>query len=197
MNPGACFVLEPLFSTLRALHLCLLCVASLLSLSLSPHAMGKSGDRNQPIHVVADSAELNEVTGVGVYRGDVRITQGSMVLTADRVTVFAPGRELQKLIAENDDQGDKAKFRQLTDAGDTLTARSRRMEYVPDENRITLLEDAVLRNGANRFAADRIVYDIARRIVDAGGGEVGGRVEMTLVPEDDAARDDEQPAKER
>lgn len=153
-------------------------------------AAGKTGDRKQPINVSADSAELNEVSGVGVYRGDVRITQGSMVLTADEVTIIAPGRELQKLIAESDDQGEKARFRQITDAGNELTARSRRMEYEPDKNQITLLTDAVLRNGGNRFAAERIVYHIDRQVVDAEGGHGSERVKMTLVPQDD----DEPPA---
>jgi len=33
-------------------------------------------DRNQPIRVQADTAELDDLRGVAVYRGDVVITRG-------------------------------------------------------------------------------------------------------------------------
>lgn len=184
-------VFELLSSALRSLRLCgerLTRILFVAALVLPVPGFGRSDDAKQPIHVEADSAELNEASGVGVYRGDVRITQGSMVLTADEVTIIAPGRELQKLIATSDDQDEKARFRQLTDTGDELTARSRRMEYEPGKKQITLLTDAVLRNAGNRFAAERIVYHIDRQVVDADGGDGGERVKMTLVPEDDAAQ---------
>lgn len=167
-----------------------LCLAALVSPAAS---LGKAGDAQQPVHVEADAAQLNQVTGVGIYRGEVRITQGSMVLTADKVTLIAPGRNLQKVIAQSDDKGDKSTFRQLTSAGDVLTATSRRIDYQPNKNRIILLEDAVLRRPPDRFAAERIVYHIESQIVDAGGEQGGGRVNMTLVPEDrsERSREDE------
>lgn len=155
-----------------------------LIIGLPALSLGKSDDSGQPIHVEADAAELNETTGVGVYRGNVRITQGSMVLTADEVTVIAPDRDLQKVIARSGGPGEKSTFRQLTDAGEEITAEARRMEYEPDGNQIILLHDVVLRRAANRFTAERIVYHIDRQIVDAGDPRGEARVEMTLVPED-------------
>ena len=53
----------------------------LLSLGL---ALGSAGawalpsDREQPIRVQADTAELDDKQGVAVYRGDVVITQGTL-----------------------------------------------------------------------------------------------------------------------
>ncbi|MDL2424869.1 lipopolysaccharide transport periplasmic protein LptA, partial [Pseudomonas sp. BAgro211] len=44
-------------------------------------------DREQPIRVQADSAELDDKQGVAVYRGDVVVTQGSMKLTGNTVTL--------------------------------------------------------------------------------------------------------------
>jgi lipopolysaccharide export system protein LptA len=155
-----------------------------LAAGLPVSSAGRSGDSEQPIHVEADAAELNETTGVGVYRGNVRITQGSMLLTADEVTVVARDRDLQKIIARSDDPDGKSTFRQLTDAGEEITAEAERMEYEPDENRIILLHEAVLRRAANRFAAERIVYHIDRQVVDAGDPRGEARVEMTLVPKD-------------
>jgi lipopolysaccharide export system protein LptA len=160
-----------------ALHL-------LLAFALVWPAMGigKSDDAEQPVHVEADTAELNERTGTGIYRGNVRITQGSMTLTADEVTFIAPDRELRKVIARS--QGGKATFRRLTDGGDELFAEARRMEYEPDKERIILLGDAVLRTSANRVGAERIVYQLDRQVVDADDPQGKGRVKMTLMPEE-------------
>ncbi len=162
-----------------------LCGLLILGLILPAPSLAKSGEHKQPIHIVADRADLNQVTGTGVYRGKVRITQGSMVLTADEVVVIAPGGELQKLIADSNSRGSRAKFRQLTDDGGEIMARAMRMEYEPSQARITLFDNAVLDNAGNRFAADRIVYHVDRQAVDAGGGKRGGRVEMTLVPQNE------------
>ncbi|MGI8740939.1 MAG: LptA/OstA family protein [Gammaproteobacteria bacterium] len=181
-------------------HLALMLLLAIPQLSLAQQA-----DSALPIEIEADRAELNEVTGVGVYRGDARVTQGSMVLNADTMTVITAGRRLQKIIAE----GDKSTFRQTfpgdnapaaDDPGENepgenapeenapgenaLYAEALRMEYEPGKHRITLLGEAFLRRAKNDFAATRIVYDIRRRVVDADNPDGAGRVQMTLVPED-------------
>jgi lipopolysaccharide export system protein LptA len=175
-------ILNP--SRLRACYFRVSLVAFVLTAALVLPSLGTaaSRDTDRPIHVKADTAELDEVTGVGVYRGDVRITQGTMVLTADTVTVIAPNRRVQKLIADSGDDGDKSAFRHIARGGDVLIAKARYMEYEPDQDRITLLKDAVLRKAADRFAAERIVYYIDRQVIDAGDTQGGERVEMTLVP---------------
>ena len=53
----------------------------------SVSAWALPSDRDQPIRVQADSAELDDKQGVAVYRGDVVITQGTMKITGDTVTI--------------------------------------------------------------------------------------------------------------
>ncbi|MBA2410940.1 MAG: lipopolysaccharide transport periplasmic protein LptA [Gammaproteobacteria bacterium] len=181
-------------------------LAFMLMLAMPPLSLAQQNDSELPLEIEADRAELNEVTGIGIYRGDVRVTQGGMVLNAATVTVIAPGRRLQKIIA----QGDKSTFRQTVSGGnapnkdkpgedepgesgpgeDVLWAEALRMEYEPHKHRITLLGDAFLRRAKNDFAAERIVYDIRRRVVDADDPKHTGRVKMTLVPEDADDGDD-------
>ena len=73
------------------------CVKTLpLLLGLSAFLLGTGAwalpeDRNQPIRVQADTAELDDRQGVAVYRGDVVITQGSMKITGDTVTITQNG----------------------------------------------------------------------------------------------------------
>ena len=53
----------------------------------SAAAWALPSDRDQPIRIQADSAELDDRQGVAVYRGDVIITQGTLKITGDTVTI--------------------------------------------------------------------------------------------------------------
>ena len=53
----------------------------------SAAAWALPSDRDQPIRIQADSAELDDKQGVAVYRGDVIITQGTLKITGDTVTI--------------------------------------------------------------------------------------------------------------
>jgi lipopolysaccharide export system protein LptA len=88
-----------------------------------PGAALAQGERSLPIHIEADSALLDDQRGTSVYRGNVRITQGQTVITADQVTVHAPGRVVEHLVAE----GDLARLRTLSEEGREMHAEARRM----------------------------------------------------------------------
>ena len=60
-------------------------------------AFSLSDDSSQPINIKSDSAEINDATGVSIYIGNVVITQGSMVLTGDKVTLEVSNKKVQKI----------------------------------------------------------------------------------------------------
>jgi lipopolysaccharide export system protein LptA len=63
-------------------------IALLLGALLAPTLGAAAGaDREQPINVRARSVEINEKTGIAVYRGDVVVRQGEMELRGERVEV--------------------------------------------------------------------------------------------------------------
>lgn len=53
----------------------------------SASAWALPDDRNQPIRIQADDAQLDDKNGVATYKGDVIITQGSMKVTGNTVTI--------------------------------------------------------------------------------------------------------------
>ena len=62
----------------------------LLSLSAalgSASAFALPNDRDQPIRIQADNAHLDDKQGVATYTGDVIITQGSMMIKGNTVTM--------------------------------------------------------------------------------------------------------------
>ncbi|MCZ7019093.1 LptA/OstA family protein, partial [Salmonella enterica] len=53
----------------------------------SVSAWALPNDSQQPIHIQADDAQLDDKQGIATYKGDVIITQGSMKITGNTVTL--------------------------------------------------------------------------------------------------------------
>lgn len=161
--------------------------AALLVALLLAGAAQAAPPREEPIHIEADRAELDERRGTAVYRGDVRLRQGTMRAAGTELTLHTgPDRRLERAVIT----GAPAVWRREPGAeGPALEGEARRIEYFPAERRVVLTGAAVLRRGASRFRSERIVYDLARDVVLAGPGADGrGRVRATIVPGGEAAR---------
>ncbi len=129
--------------------------ALLLMLALPAHAL--STDKDQPIEVEADTAELDEVKNVSIYRGNVIVIQGSIRMTGDVMTVYQTDNDdLDHLIME----GNPATYKQLPDDSKIYDeARALRMEYHEIKNKVILIDQAVVTQEGLRFSGDRIDYD--------------------------------------
>ena len=154
----------------------------LLSLCLlAPQvALALRSDKDQPIHIAADRANINAKQGVSIYQGNVRVIRGSMHLEADTVTVYSTQNTIKKIIAV----GNPVHFRELPDNNKSMIrATAQRMEYYADQNKVILLDHAVVWQGTNKFSSQRIVYDTVQDIVTAGQqGSGTQRVHITIVP---------------
>ncbi len=160
----------------------ILCLALLASVAVP--AAAQSGDANQPIHIQANAATLDDRKNVAVYTGNVIITQGSMRLTGSRVTLTLDNAgEVQKLVST----GSPATFRQTPAGGKQVDARALTIEYHADTERVVLIDQAFLEQAGNTFQGQRVTYDIQRQVVDAGratavDGESTERVEIIIQP---------------
>ncbi len=152
----------------------------LLALVLaSPAGRALTSDRDQPMLIEADRAELDDARGISTYRGNVKVTQGTLVLTGDTMTVYSKDDEITKVIVE----GTPASYRQRPDGKDEdVHARSRRMEYYRDPERVVLIDNAEVTQAGDVLRSDRILYDVGRDKVEAGGTNSGQRVRITLQP---------------
>lgn len=138
-----------------------------------------SDDRNQPMYIEADRANIDDKRGVSVYRGNVKITQGTLQLTAAELTVESNNGDIVKAIAT----GQPATYRQRPEGKDhDVEAESLRMEYFAQEQKIILLEKAQVRQAGDSFRSEKINYDIGKDIVNAGAGSPGDRVRITIQP---------------
>lgn len=165
--------------TPNALRTLLLAIG--LSLSLTVTALPE--DRDQPIEIQADQVELDDETGVAVYEGNVRLDQGSLRVTANRLTIHTRNQEVDRIVAEGQEQGEPARYRQIPEAGAApVEAHARTITYRAESQQVELSGRANLRQLDDTFAGDRITYDIRERRITASGGADGEPVTMTIQP---------------
>ncbi|WPL15416.1 Lipopolysaccharide export system protein LptA precursor [Thiorhodovibrio winogradskyi] len=159
--------------------LALLC---LIVLTTTP-TLALDSDQEQPLFIEADAAEFDENTSQSWYIGNVDIQQGSLRILADRVEVQHRANRQPRIIIAT---GNPARYRQMPE-GETepVLGQSQRMEYDADSDVLTLIDRAVLIQGEDRFANDRIVYNRTSARVTAGTSAQGvERVKITITPKE-------------
>lgn len=165
--------------------------ALLLALPLAAAAL--EGDRREPIHVRADRVELDNRKGIGTYRGNVTLDQGSLHLEADVLIVHRSGDGLERIEAE----GRPVRFRQRPDAATAdIEGEARRLEYRTAQEQLLLQGAASVRQGGDLFSGERIEYDTVLSRVQASGqesGDGGGRVHAIIQPRQSAPATEAKP----
>lgn len=147
----------------------------LTSLLMSSFVLADTEDTQQPIHIEADQAEINERQGVMTYTGHVLLRQGGIELRADTIVVYATDGELQRITAE----GEPVHYLQKKQPQDNniqeVKGVSQRMDYDAKDKRLLLLGNAEFWQGGNRFSGNRIQYDpeTERVIANAGDTDLG------------------------
>jgi lipopolysaccharide export system protein LptA len=164
-------------------HRQLLAVLGCLVLLLPALAMALPEDKNSPIHIEADEAVRDEKTGQTLYRGNVRIRQGSLKISADEVTLYHINTQADKIVAE----GAPARMQQQrTLESETMHAEGRIIEYYKEEERVHIREEAKLEQGGSTVRSDSIEYFINQELVkattDADATGNTRRVEVVIPP---------------
>lgn len=151
------------------------------ALALAGEARALSSDKDQPIHIEADSVVIDDGRGIATYRGNVHYSQGSAHLTADEVIVYSANR---KQVDKVEAKGAPATFRQRPDNKDEdIRGQSLRIDYFANEARLVLENDAHLWQGQNEFTGDRIEYRSNEEVVKALKAPDGkSRVQVVIQP---------------
>jgi lipopolysaccharide export system protein LptA len=156
----------------------------LLSIQVfSTLAYSKSGDNQQPIHVEADSLEVRDNDNISIYSGNVKLTQGSLEIHADRLTLYFDHNKTLTLMKM---AGSPATFRQLNDISMEITGEAIEMEYRESESTLLLLDKAKLTQGADTIESNKINLNIDSNSVEAGSVEPDNRVRMLIQPKQPA-----------
>ena len=153
-------------------------LAVLLGIANNGHSLPE--DRRQAINLSSDKATYEN--NRGIYTGNVNMSQGSLIIRADKLIIVEADRKVQKVIAH----GSPAHFEQQPRAGEgVVVASARLIEYSLSAEEILLQKDATIRHQGSKISGDRIVYSGRKQMVIADGGshKLDGRVQMTLQPQ--------------
>lgn len=157
-------------------------LALLAAWLLTPFVHALPSDKEQPIHIKSDTAEIDDAKGISIYRGNVNIDQGSMNLKAEVVTIYNDEEGISKVIAV----GSPAHYRQQSEENEPFThAFGNTINYFLADERIELRKNAKLQQEQDSFTGDRIDYDMKTRKVNAYSNQTSGndsRVQMVLQP---------------
>lgn len=159
----------------------LLPLLGLLLLCWQPAGLAQGG--GEPIYLDADTAEVDNITGISVYTGNVIMTQGERRVTGDRMTVHTrDNQELEKIIVE----GRPAVWtEQPGNGGDLLQGEAPRMEYyAAGPERVVLLQGGKVIRGRNTVTGETIEYNLETEVARARGKDSEERIRITLFPDD-------------
>ena len=128
---------------------------ALVGLPFSHGAMALDSDRDQPIQIVADVAIRDELAGETRYEGNVVLTQGSLVITADTLSIRHSTDQADEIVAT----GKPATLvQQPTPDQAPVDASALRIEYVRSQVSVRLLEEARIAQDGSTLSGSQIDY---------------------------------------
>ena len=159
----------------------LLCLVALYVGTGSSALVALPSDREQPIHISADSAIREDKLGITRYDGNVVLTQGSLVIHAERLIIQQSGGDATTITA----LGDPATLEQIPALDKAaITAQAREMIYTQRDELIQLKQGARIEQEGAILTGALINYLMAEQRVRAVSdkSDSTGRVEVVIPP---------------
>ena len=162
-------------------------ISCFLGIVFTDAARAERADRDKPVHLEADRATVQDANKLATFMGNVVLTQGTLTIRADKMTVKEDASGFQYATAF----GNLASFRQKRDGMDEyVEGWSERMEYDGKADKVQLFKKARLRRGHDEVHGEYISYDAVNEFFQVNGsGEAStpsqseGRVRAVIQPE--------------
>jgi len=184
---------------------CLFATTLVLAALAAPSAQAEKADRSKPMSIEADKpGSVDLQRQVVIFNGNVVISQGTMVLRADRVELRErPDGYREAMAIGNAEQ--PASFRQKRDGVDeTVEGAAERIEFDARSDTLRLVGNAAVRRLRGGVLADEITgslitWNNTNELFNVTGGAASpanptGRVRAVFAPRDDAAASSPAPA---
>lgn len=161
--------------------------ACLLGLFWLPlQAWSEAADRDKPIELEADTVTVNDAKKTSTYTGNVILTQGTLVIHADKLVV----REDKDGFQHSTSTGNPTTFKQKREGKDEyMEGSAQRIEYDGRMDKVQLYTKAWVKRGEDIVHGDFISYDANAEYAEVIGGvksstEGGnsGRVKAIIQP---------------
>jgi lipopolysaccharide export system protein LptA len=164
-------------------------VVAIVLVAAMPPAFAEKADRDKPVNIEADRMNYDDLRQVNVFEGNVMLTQGTLIIRADRLTVRQDPEGFQRGSAEKG-PGGFAYFRQKREGMDELVEGwGERIEYDAKNEKAELITRARILRGGDEVRGSNITYDSRTEFYNVVGGRDSassnnpdGRVRAVLQP---------------
>jgi len=145
-------------STLLSASLSALLLGLAIGLSPAP-ARAEKADREKPVNIEADRMFYDDLRQLNIFEGNVTLTQGTLIIRTDKLTVKQDPEGFQHGTADKGAQG-LAYFRQKRDNVDEyIEGWGERIEYDAKTDKADLITRARIVRGTDEVRGSTINYD--------------------------------------
>ena len=150
--------------------------ALMLGLALPRVCHAEKADRDRPVNIEADRMKYDDLRQINVFEGNVTLTQGTLIIRADRLTVRQDPEGFQRGSAEKG-PGGMAYFKQKREGFDEyVEGWGERIEYDARLEKAELTTRARILRGTDEVRGNVITYDGRTESYNVTGGRESGSV---------------------
>jgi len=154
-------------------------IVFLMLLHFTPTSWALDDDRSQPVQIRSSSAFADYKQGVTVYKGNVVLSQGSLVIKADQLNLYRNKEGFQKLVAT----GNPASFQQIPAPGKPpIVAEAKQIDYDVSSEVLILKDDVVIKLEESSHQGAFYEYNLVTQMLKASG-DTDHRIITTFQPQ--------------
>jgi len=154
-------------------------IVFLTLLHFTPTSWALDDDRSQPIQIGSSSAFADYKQGVTVYKGNVVLSQGSLIIKADQLNLYRNKEGFQKLVAT----GTPASFQQTPTPGKPpIVAEAKQIDYDVSSEVLVLKDDVVIKLEESSHQGALYEYNLVTQMLKASG-DTDHRIITTFQPQ--------------
>ncbi|MCU4675462.1 lipopolysaccharide transport periplasmic protein LptA [Catenovulum sp. 2E275] len=154
-------------------------------LAIQINAWALESDFKENIVIDAQNQQLDINTNTLTFSGKVEVSQGSLLMTSDKLQVIKganPQQDQDVLIAS----GTPAHYQQELENGAHLTASANQIHYRVADRILTLTGNAQISQQGSQVSGDKIEYNLnLQKLVASSEQTSGNRVRTVLTPKSD------------
>lgn len=149
-----------------------MCLLSGVAVAADKTANEAPKSTEMPIDLEADKGTYDQLAGLAVYEGNVKVTQGVATIWADKLTIVLKDNVAERIEAT----GKPVKFEYLGDK-QPIYGQGREAIYEVVDKTITLTGQAQVKQGVDMIKGTKLTYHLDQEIIQ------GKRVKMTFLPQ--------------
>ncbi len=131
----------------------------LFALLVSGIVHAERADREKPVNLDADKITVDDAKKIHVFEGNVQLTQGTLVIKADKIVVTQDANGYQAGVATGGSDG-LARFRQKREGlSEYIDGEAERIEHNAKAEKSELFGHAKMRSGLDEVRGEYISYD--------------------------------------